>query len=659
MNMHMHANTLSRSQTSSSTTINRDKKPNMDFGGSASALLPGNYLNGLSSKDIIDSDRHVIKAEREQDKTLEKIELTERKIAAFTQFKKLVQDIITALEPLSALPVNGNITLFGDYNIALTSQDAEDAEKYISVSRIEDDGTTLAFMGIEQQYKIYIKQLAKADTYDFNKSFASATTALGFSGTLKMNGTSFTIQTNQNLNTIVSNINDAAIGVFLTLIKNGDSTYGVSMRSSSTGLNSALDLTNQSNFADETDNAGDRLFGGLTKAIDLVTIIRVPAQNAIIKIDDSADKTYQSNDITNALSGLSFKLLSPNSAASKNVTIVLSKNIDKVSAAIIQYAAATNEINKFYKIHTFSATEGQEKGCLVGESSFDPMYNTLRGMIDSSSDGLNYNLKFLNQLGFVYRNTEESKDEDGVLIPKYLAFSLESDTSVRDKVSEYFENVQKIFEIDFSPDDSGLKLLTCGNKLSENKVFNFSLIINNNNLTGNDTATGLAYNHTKKVAITYTKKDRGTVTIYPPVYEVNASGTGVVIKFPLRSEKAIAGYDPKASNFEGMTLFYSSLPTTNTEIAISFSQGTGNKVFNYARDMTKNLKLGGVIDSAIQKLKDDLSAEKKKKTTNEEALATARARAEASFQRNTAQMGQASYNSNVLTALNKERTKGP
>ncbi len=649
--------TIQRTQASSSTTIQRRT---LDFGGSGSALLKDNFLNGLSSEDIIESDRMLGLAKKALDTTVTKIETTEKKITALIEFKKLVQDIISTLEPLSSIPVNGNITLFGDYAIKLTSQDTEDPEKYISVSRIEDNGTTLAFIGTEQQYKIYIKQLAKADTYDFNKSFTSATTALGFSGTLKLNGTSFSILTSYSLNTIVNNINDAEIGIFMNLIQNGNGTYNISMRSSSTGTDSALDLVDQSDFSDETDNAGDRLFGGLTKAIDLVTTQRVPAQNAIIKIDDSADKTYQTNDIENALSGLSFKLLTTNSSATKSVTIVLSRNIQNVSEAIIQYAAATNELNKFYKFHTYRTPDGNrlEKASLFDESSFDGMYNALRGMIDSSSSGLGASdLKFLSQLGFVYRTTEETTNQEGEIIPKHLTFSLESPTSVHDKVKSHFENVQKIFEIDFSPSDSGLKLLSCGNKLSEKGVFNFSLIINNNNLTGSDATTGLAYDHTKKVAITYTGGDHLTQTIYPPIYEVNASSTGVIIKFPSRSEKKIVGYNPITSAFEGMTLFYSSIPTSNTSISTSFSQGSGNKVLNYSRDMTKNEKLGGIIDSAIAKLKGDLSDSKKLKIENEESVARARARASQSFQSKTAQMGQASYNSNFLKALNDERTK--
>jgi hypothetical protein len=633
----------------------------MDFGGAASALLPNSFQNGLSSANIIESDSSVIKAKREQDRIETKIELTEKKISALIEFRKIVQDIYATLEPLSALPSGGSVTLFGDYNIDLTSQDAKDPDKYLSVSRIEDNGTSLAFIGVEQKYKIYIKQLAAADSYDFNKSFASATTALGFTGTLRINDISFSILSNQSLNTIINNINDAQIGAFCTLIQNGDGTYNVSMRSCSTGEDYAFDLTDNTKFSDETDDgSGNRLFNGLSKNLDIITTHTIFAKNAIIKIDDSVDKVYQTNDITNALSGLEFNLLSANTNATSSVTIVLSRNVEKVTEAIIQYAAATNELNKFYKIQTYRKPDGKrlDNASLYDESSFDGMYNSLRGIIDSSSEGLSASdLKFLIQLGFVYKEQEESKDQDGNIIPKYLAFNLESATSVRDKVKSQFENVRKMFEIGFSSDDSGLKLLVCGNKPSESRVFNFSLIINNNNLTGNDALTGLPYDHTKKVAISYTNTDNANITVYPPIYEVNASGSGIIIKFPTRLDKAIGGYSPITSAFEGLTLFYTSVPTSNTLINLSLSQGSGNRVLNYIREMTKNAKLGGVIESAVNKLKDELATEKKKQGDNQEAVQRAEERASDAFNRKTASMGQASYNTQLLNAYSSERTK--
>ena len=655
----MLSTNIQRDTSSSSKGITKQR---LDFGGANKDLLPNNFKSGLSSAQIIEADPRLARAKSKQEKIENKIEFTESKISALLQFRGIVQDIANTLEPLSALQVNGNITLFQDYDISLTTTDTKDADKYLAVTRTEDNGATLSVMGAEQKYKIYIKQLATVDSYDFNASFASATNALGYTGTLKINNSSFPILPNHNLNTLITNINDAKIGAFCTLIRNGSGSYNLSMKASSSGTTAAFDLTDNVKFSDETDDGnGNRLFGGLSSRLDIVTNHNVIAQNAIIKIDDSSEKTYQTNEITNALSGLEFSLISANSSTTTSVSIVLSKNINKVATGIIQYAACVNELNKFYKIHTYrKPSDGQhlDHACLYDETSFDSMYNSLRGMIDCPSDGLlASDLKFLIQLGLKSEEHAESKDAEGNLIPKYLEFALESENSVHQKIKEHFENVRKIFEINFSSDDSGLKLLTCGNKLSESKVFNFSLIINNNNLTGSDALTGLAYNNTKKAALTYTNANNAKVTIYPPIYEVNASGTGVIIKFPKKTDKPIDGYNPSQSPFEGMTFYYSSLPTTNTSISVEFSQGTGNKVLNYTKDMVKNAKLGGVIDSAINRLKEDLSAEKKKKDDNEEAVERLTQKASADFDRKTATMGKASYNSQLINAYNKERTK--
>ena len=594
-----------------------------------SAKTGGDISSSLDTDLLLKSDKTVAFAKSKVTKIDDKIETTEKAIHAMQELKEIINNISNAVKPLSTYSSgqgleHEDINLFDDYAISTTSQDTKEADHYIEVSRIKYDGSYSRFSGSEIQHSVHITQLAESDTYEFDKKFSSANDALGFAGTLKLNNFSITVTANQSLNTIITNVNDAKTGVTLEQGIDGLGNYKVTMRSSESGLENALDLTDTSLFFDETvDSNGDRLFDGLTKRLDSITTKTTEAQDAIIKTNGGSATSFSSNKIKHAIPGMEFNLKNANSSVDNKITIKLSANIDKVSEAIINYAASTNALNEFIALHTTRTSSGEfsEGACLQEERTFaQGIYTQIRTLIDSQAVGISNGLTSLSQLGFVYEKIEEKKiqkKEDSILIPRHNEFQLQKDDSVKKIVKEKFDEVRKVFQLSFDTNDSALNLLSYQNKMIDKGILKFSLVINKDNLSGNAPVTGEQLDISKKAAIIYTKLNGEVGTIYPPKVEMTGSSTSNMhISFPSRySKDEIEEYDAKDNPLEDFGLFYENLPTGNAVVNVDMSQGSGNKLLSYLKDMLKSKELGGGLELQINRLKEsktELAGDKKR-----------------------------------------------
>ena len=635
-------------------------------GLSIASRTGGQISKGLDPELLLESDKEVSLAKTQLKKVSDKIEIAEKEIPAMQELKQIIQNISNSISPLSVYSSghgleHEDVNLFDDYSISTTSQDMEkDASHYVEVSRIKDDGSYSRFSGSERAHSLHITQLAKSDTYEFNKRFSSATDALGFDGTLKLNGVAITVTASQDLNTIIRNVNNAKTGVTLGKITFANGSCRVTMKATESGLSNALGLTDTSLFFDEVvDGEGNRLFDGLANNLDSVTTKTTEAQDAIIEIDDSSPVSYPSNKIKNAISGMEFDLLNANSEAGKKITIKLSANIDEVTEAIINYAASTNKLNRFVKLHTNRTSAGEfSKGAdLEKQRTFiQAIYRQVRDAVDSQSIGIDNGLTALSQLGFVYNETEERSEGEGddkIVIPKFNEFKLRDSDSVRKIVKEQYDEVRKVFQFCFESSHSALSLLSHKNKMIDAGILKFSLVINKDNLSGNDPVTGLPLDTSKQAVITYTKLTGEVVTVYPPKVEMTgSSASNMEVIFPSQfSKDEIEGYDAKPHPLEGLGLLYENVPSGNVVVDVDMSQGSGNKTLSILKEMLSSKASGGMLETKISELKEEKLRLKEDEGRHQEELDKKTAAAQQKLQKQQAAISAAENSITTLQAL--------
>ena len=470
---------------------------------------------------------------------------------------------------------------------------------------------------------------------------------------MKLNGVSITVSSSQNLNTIITNINKEETGVTLGKITLANGSCRVTMKATESGLSNALDLTDTSLFFDEVvDGVGDRLFGGLANNLDSVTTKTTAAQDAIIEINDSSPVSYPSNKIKNAISGMEFDLLNANSEAGKKITIKLSANIDAVSEAIINYAASTNELNRFVALHTARTSEGgYSKGAdLEKQNSFlQQLYSQVKNSIGSHSVGIDAGLTSLDQLGFRYTTEEERSEGEGddkVIIPKCNVFKLIKEDSVRNVVKEQYDEVRKVFQFCFESSHSALSLLSHKNKMIDAGILKFSLVINKDNLS-------------RRVAITYKKLTGEVVTVYPPKVEMTGSSAlNMEVIFPSRfSKDKIEGYDAKTHPLEGLGLLYENVPSGNVVVDVNMSKGSGNKTLSILKEMLSSKASGGMLETKISELKEEKLRLKEDEGRHQEELDKKTVAAQQKLQKQQAKISAAENSITMLQALRDAENK--
>lgn len=221
-----------------------------------------------------------------------------------------------------------------------------------------------------------------------SQTFDSASTALGITGALSVNGTDITLNGTETLNDIQASV-DAISGITATV--NYDSaTDKYSLAVTNETDESEVALT----FKDTTDASGFSHFMDATATVS--------ANKALVNINN-IDVERDSNTITDLIDGITLNLVDED--PTKTITVSVSANHNTAKTKMEGFVEAFNNVVKTLdSLQSYDSKTGTA-GNLLGDSTASLMRSGMRRMIFSSVSGVSSDVNSLSQLGIEIEKT--------------------------------------------------------------------------------------------------------------------------------------------------------------------------------------------------------------------------------------------------------------
>lgn len=238
-------------------------------------------------------------------------------------------------------------------------------------------------------YSITVTQLAQAHSVASDQ-FASASDALGFSGTFTVEGVEVTVETSDSLSSIRDKINNANAGVTASVIDNR-----LVITSNSTGAGSTID------FVDDPVTGVLKSLG-ILDAGDAIKNQLAAAQDALFTVNN-LDVTRSTNTISDVISGVTLTLKDESATA---VTLEVENDtqtaVDKIKAFVDSYNDLMDDI--VTKLAYDSDTK--VAGVLQGDRALSQLQNDLRRKVSEIIDTADPELNALNLIGITTSGQE-------------------------------------------------------------------------------------------------------------------------------------------------------------------------------------------------------------------------------------------------------------
>ncbi|NKF50213.1 flagellar filament capping protein FliD [Shewanella sp. WXL01] len=299
-------------------------------------------------------------------------------------------------------------------------------------------------------YEIQVEQLAKSHKVGgaFKSDAAQTVGAGSIDLTIGSESFSVDIEATDDLNAIAAKVNDATdnIGVTATVITS-DGGSRIVFTSDTEGTDSQISV-----------NATDTSGTGLSDMFNGANLTEVQAaQNSIVHIDGQK-LTSQTNEVSNAISGVTLEL----TKADLNETTTLKIGLDEegVKENIQGFVDAYNSlVESITDLSTYD-TEKEEAAALQGDSLLRSLSSQLRSIVSDRVDDGNGNTTALYDIG--------------VELDRYGKLNIDSS-----KLDETIKNDMDSLENLFAKDTVGLAVQF--DELAENYVKSGGLIDSRNN----------------------------------------------------------------------------------------------------------------------------------------------------------------------------------
>ncbi|MEZ4502236.1 MAG: flagellar filament capping protein FliD [Dehalococcoidia bacterium] len=214
------------------------------------------------------------------------------------------------------------------------------------------------------------------------------------SGTFEVNGVEITYDTSvDSLNSIISRINASAANVTATYDGGTDTLLITSDSTGSVGISLA-------------DTSGNFL-----AAMNVLAAPQTLGSNAEYRINGGATQYATTNDVANALPGVSLTLKqTTTSAITVNVAADTNSVRTKVQAFVDQFNSTMGLISDSTKY-----VEGGQSGSLIGDVTLRGIQNTMRSMITSVVPGNNSSYNSLSSIGLSFGKVGSAVGEANTL----------------------------------------------------------------------------------------------------------------------------------------------------------------------------------------------------------------------------------------------------
>ena len=307
-----------------------------------------------------------------------KIELIQNRQKTYQDKLGAWQSINTKL--LSFRTVVGKINGPTDFNLfapALSSNTSKDPDDLLSVTT----GTSAA----RGTYNLVVNSLASAQKIS-SQSFASATTALGLSGDLLVNGKTVTVSATDTLSSLRDKINAVNTGTDPSEVTASVVHYGTE--------DHRLIFT-----SDEEGVAGMTLEnGGGDDILEALGISEIQAGADASFTVDGVVVTRSSNTVDDLITGVTLNLKGADPATT--LTVNINRDYEKLTEEITEFVTAYNElldaINEQLTYDTATQTPG---GPLFGDSTLRSLKTSLMRTVINQVPGLNDDFSALGQVG--------------------------------------------------------------------------------------------------------------------------------------------------------------------------------------------------------------------------------------------------------------------
>ena len=386
------------------------------------------------------------------------------KIAAYQQLQTLVNALSTSMSQLAAptySAVSTTSTAFQNKTVSLTSSDSTTASTYLAASADADAASA--------SYKIQVTQLAASEKVA--SSAMDQTTALNYTG-------SFTLQEGSGTAATISVTADMTLSDLATAINASSSTSGVSasiIKDSTSGYRLVLSGNDTNQAITTTSTSGDDVMTGigLTGSDGSFSDVLQADQPAILTVDGS-QITSDTNNVTDAVSGLSMSLLNTTPTGT-TVTLAVGADYSAVKTAVTDFITAYNALRDYITTNQTVGSDGSvdSSEALFADSLLRSVSQQVGSLIATPSASATGSYSTLANLGITIDSNNDLQLSDETTLDNALLGNL--------------SQVASMFQTTYTPSDSSLKLLQNTSESS----FDFTLDVT----AGSDgTITGASVN---------------------------------------------------------------------------------------------------------------------------------------------------------------------
>jgi flagellar hook-associated protein 2 len=338
-------------------------------------------------------------------------------LSAYNDLKTKVSALQTSLDTLRNNLAFGSTNVFTQMAGSGTTVAGPSAPGGYTPSDINSLlATSFSSKAQTANHTITIEQLAQAQQIS-SDSQASGTAALGYTGTLTINGKDVNIVATDSMLDVRDKINAAGANVNATIV-NADSTHSyLIMTSSTTGTGSNAITLTETALSDAM---------GLTNGSATAKNELTQAKNAIIDVDGITGITRSTNVISDVIDGvtLSLQKAEPNTV----INLQVAPDLNAIKSAIGTFVTAYNDLRSFISTQNTSTSTTNSDGSTT--SSFGPLYNNsvMRQVADqlqflaatqikTNADGY----QSLSQIGVTMGSDYKLAIDDSAMDPKLLA----------------------------------------------------------------------------------------------------------------------------------------------------------------------------------------------------------------------------------------------
>lgn len=498
----------------------------------------GGVVSNLNWKSLLETTYTAETKAAEKKKT--EIEFSDKKIAAYSEFKNLISSFHEANNKVRNIftPSLSGSNHLRQKVVAMSTSNGEEANNYITV--------TPGSQFTPDSFQIKVNSIAKNEIHEsieFASTSASITqedhsseellTVGSFTITGEDGSQEISVETGDSLDNIVAKINAAfpATGVKAQIVKPSESTFKVQIESKNTGADFGFSIS-------DPDGVLNSVLAPLQEPTDASITY------------NSSTVTRSSNKIDDYIDHLTINLKST-TPTGEYITVTVDYDTEKAKAAITDWVETYNEIVKF--VHKQQQRTGDEGGfkdtaILRTDHMMNLIYREITQAVGSKPIGDNIEYNNMDEFGLttgVKVGPNFATDEPG-----YSNLISINEDLLSTSLQGSLEKVQQWFEFKYDVDTTKVRIISRSNNFPAD-INSFSLAVD---ITEDEDNRAVFIIDGEPVYGDFTPNDSEDLT------------KGGIIR------------GQQGTVLEGFTFIYSGTGTTTANFTIS--RGIGDRLYN-------------------------------------------------------------------------------